>query len=59
MGDNYDYWKMRMRLFIQATDYEAWKVIVNDLKSPRRKWMIKKSLRRKVNGMPMTSRWLN
>ena len=29
IGDNYAYWKKRMRLFIQGTDYEAWRVIVN------------------------------
>ena len=29
VGDNYAYWKTRMRLFIQGTNYEAWKVIVN------------------------------
>ena len=23
VGDNYTYWKIRMRLFIQGTDYEA------------------------------------
>ena len=29
VGDNYAYWKRMMRLFIQANDYEAQKVIVN------------------------------
>ena len=29
ISDNYVYWKTRMRLFIQGTDYEAWRVIVN------------------------------
>ena len=29
VGDNYAYWKIRIKLFIQATDYEAWRVIVN------------------------------
>lgn len=27
-GSNYNYWKARMRIYIQATDYEVWKVIV-------------------------------
>ena len=27
-GENYAYWKTRMRLFIQANDYDAWRVIV-------------------------------
>ena len=26
VGDNYAYWKTRIRLFIQANDYEAWRV---------------------------------
>ena len=28
-GENYAYWKTRMRQFIQANDYKAWRVIVN------------------------------
>ena len=28
-GENYAYWKTRMRFFIQANYYEAWRVIVN------------------------------
>ena len=27
--DNYAYWKTRMKLFIQASDYEVWKIILN------------------------------
>jgi hypothetical protein len=26
-GNHYTYWKNRMRIFIQALDYEAWKII--------------------------------
>ena len=58
VGDNYTYWKTRMRLFIQATVYEAWMVIVNGSTIPKKK-VINKSSRRKVSGMIMTSRWLN
>ncbi|XP_022762512.1 uncharacterized protein LOC111308452 isoform X1 [Durio zibethinus] len=29
VGDNYLYWKTRMGLFIQANDYQVWRVIVN------------------------------
>ena len=29
VGDNYAYWKTIIRLFIQATGYEAWMMIVN------------------------------
>ena len=31
-GDNYTYWKTRIRLFIQANNYEVWTIIVNGLK---------------------------
>ena len=27
---NYTYWKARMKIFIQALDYNIWSVIVND-----------------------------
>ena len=27
--DNYTYWKARMRIFIQASDYNLWNIIVN------------------------------
>ena len=37
IGDNYAYWKTRMRLFIQGTDYEAWRVIVNGPLMPTKK----------------------
>ena len=37
VGDNYGYWKIRMRLFIQGTDYEEWKVIVNGPLIPTKK----------------------
>ena len=36
-GDNYSYWKTRMRLFIQANDYEVWKIIVNGPLIPKKK----------------------
>ena len=26
VGDNYAYWKTRMKLFIQASDYEVWRI---------------------------------
>ena len=31
-GENYPYWKERMRIFIQSIDYAIWKIIVNGLK---------------------------
>ena len=37
VGDNYAYWKTRMRLFIQGTDYEALRVIVNGPTIPIKK----------------------
>ena len=37
VGDNYAYWKTRMRLFIQANDYEVWRVIVNGPSIPKKK----------------------
>ncbi|KAL4291134.1 hypothetical protein GQ457_14G021730 [Hibiscus cannabinus] len=33
-GANYAYWKNRMKLFMQAFDLEAWKVIVSGYTSP-------------------------
>ena len=29
VGDNYAYWKTRMKLFIQASDYAVWRIIIN------------------------------
>ena len=37
VSDNYAYWKIRMRLFIQATNYEAWWVIFNGPRIPNKK----------------------
>ena len=37
VGDNYAYWKIKMRLFSQGTDYEAWRVIVNGPTIPTKK----------------------
>ena len=28
-GSDYSYWKARMRIFIQAQDYEMWSIVVN------------------------------
>ena len=28
-GENYNYWKARMRIFIQASDYNLWNNFVN------------------------------
>ena len=33
-GINYSYWKERMRIFIQSTDYDLWKIIVNGPDTP-------------------------
>ena len=33
-GTNYSYWKARMRIFIQASDYELWGVIINGPSTP-------------------------
>ena len=37
VGDNYAYWKTRMRLFIQASDYKVWRIIVNGPKILKKK----------------------
>ena len=37
VGDNYAYWKTRMKLFIQASDYEVWRIILNGLIIPTKK----------------------
>ena len=37
VGDNYAYWKTRIRLFIQANDYKAQRVIINDPTIPTKK----------------------
>ena len=37
VGDNYTYWKTRMKLFIQASDYKVWKIILNDPIIPTKK----------------------
>ena len=47
-GEDYAYWKTRMRLFVQANDYEVWKIImkgpfiltkkVNDREVPKEEW---------------------
>ncbi|EOY16906.1 Uncharacterized protein TCM_035893 [Theobroma cacao] len=29
VGENYFYWKNRIKLFVQANDYEAWRIIAN------------------------------
>ena len=44
-GENYNYWKVRMMIFIQANSYEEWNIIskgpkipsklVNNLKVPK------------------------
>ena len=33
-GVNYSYWKERMRIFIQSTDYDLWKIIMNGPNTP-------------------------
>ena len=35
-GENYPYWKKRMRIFIQSTDYAMWKIIVSGLEVPKK-----------------------
>ena len=47
-GEDYAYWKTRMRLFVQANDYEVWKIImkgpliptkkVDDREVPKEEW---------------------
>ena len=37
VGDNYAYWKIGMKLFIQANDYEIWRLILNGLIIPTKK----------------------
>ncbi|TYI76465.1 hypothetical protein E1A91_D06G078200v1, partial [Gossypium mustelinum] len=34
-GESYSYWKIRMKIFIQANDFYVWRIISNgDLKVP-------------------------
>src|SRR5215475_1950824 len=33
-GENYPYWKERMRIFIQSTDYQIWNIITNKPEVP-------------------------
>ena len=35
-GNDYPYWKTRMRIYLQALDYEIWEVICDDLLIPRK-----------------------
>ena len=49
-GNNYNYWKARMKIFIQANDYACWNIIENgpiiptkiiergDVAKPQNKW---------------------
>ena len=37
VGDNYAYWKIRIKLFIQANDYEVWRIILKGLIIPTKK----------------------
>ena len=37
VGDNYAYWKTRMKLFIQVSDYEVWRIILNGPLIPTKK----------------------
>ena len=31
---NYNYWKNKMRIYIQSVDYELWRIIVSGPKTP-------------------------
>ena len=33
-GSNYTYWKARIKIFIQALDYDMWSIIVNGPHTP-------------------------
>ena len=35
-GANYSYWKERMQIFIQSTNYQIWKIIVNWPEIPKK-----------------------
>ena len=37
IGENYSYWKTRIKLLIQANDCNVWKVIVNGPIIPKKK----------------------
>ena len=37
VGENYAYWKTRMKLFIQASDYEVWRIVQNGPIIPMKK----------------------
>ena len=34
-GSNYTYWKIRMKIFIQAHDYRLWRIMVDGLHTPK------------------------
>ncbi|KAK5812728.1 hypothetical protein PVK06_028166 [Gossypium arboreum] len=36
-GTNYSYWRTRMKLFIQANDYEVWRKITNGSSIPMKR----------------------
>ena len=36
-GEDYAYWKTRMRLFVQANDYQVWRIIMNGPLIPTKK----------------------
>ena len=33
-GTNYYYWKARMRIYIQAIDFQLWRVIIKETHTP-------------------------
>ena len=35
-GENYPYWKKKMRIFIQSTNYAIWKIIMNEQGVPKK-----------------------
>ena len=37
IGENYSYWRTRMKLCVRANDYQVWKVIVNGPLIPTKK----------------------
>ena len=36
-GEHYTYWRTRMMLFIQANDYEVWRIIVKGPQIPTKR----------------------
>ena len=58
-GEDYAYWKTRMRLFVQANDYQVWRIIMSGPLIPTKKVDDHEVPKEEWEGMRRTPRWLN